>query len=170
MQQILVPKVTLMQERKGLIVTELSVTFPFMEDKQELLRAFAERVNLICDRLGIPPAGKNRQAELGNRFGVSQKAARKWLVGEGFPDTAISIKMAVDARVSYDWLMTGRLPMEVADYSSQDVGGSSDGLPVRRVVFPGDGSDPIGVHGKDLEELKKSLEAALKVVEKAARK
>lgn len=168
MHQMLVPKVTLMQERKGLIVTELSVTLPFMEDKQELLKAFSERVNLVCDRLGIPPAGKNRQAELGNRFGVSQKAARKWLVGEGFPDTAISIRMAVDARVSYDWLMTGRLPMEVADYSSQE--GGEDDLPVRRVVFPGDGGDPVGVYGKDLEELKKTLEVALRVVEKAARK
>lgn len=84
--------------------------------KQELLKSFAERVSLVSDRLGIPPAGKNRQAALGNRFGVSQKAARKWLVGEGFPDTSITIKMAIEARVSYDWLMTGRAPMEVIDH------------------------------------------------------
>lgn len=167
MSQILVPKVTLPQGRQRLIVTELSVTLPFMEDKQTLLDAFARRVNLVCDRLGIPPAGKNRQAELGNRFGVSQKAARKWLVGEGFPDTAISIRMAIDARVSYDWLMTGRGQMEVTDYSSDS---EDDGLAVRRVVFPGDGKDPIGVYGKDLEELKQTLESALHVIEKAARK
>ncbi|MCD0492315.1 hypothetical protein LQD23_08395 [Chromobacterium violaceum] len=167
MPQILVPKVTLPQGRQRLIVTELSVTLPFMEDKQTLLDAFAQRVNLVCDLLGIPPAGKNRQAELGNRFGVSQKAARKWLVGEGFPDTAISIRMAIEARVSYDWLMTGRGPMEVTEYSSDS---DDDGLAVRRVVFPGDGKDPIGVYGEDLDELKRTLESALHVIEKAARK
>ncbi|MEN7429184.1 hypothetical protein VA599_00415 [Chromobacterium sp. TRC.1.1.SA] len=76
-------------------------------NKQDLLDAFSRRVNLVCDRLGIPPAGRNRQELLGKRYGVSQKAARKWLVGAGFPETAISIKMATDARVSYTWLMTG---------------------------------------------------------------
>ena len=84
--------------------------------KKDLLKSFAERVSLISDRLGIPPAEKNRQEVLGNRFGVSQKAAKKWLVGEGFPDTSITIKMAIEAKVSYDWLMTGRTPMEVIDH------------------------------------------------------
>ncbi|MBM2884070.1 hypothetical protein JFK97_06670 [Chromobacterium phragmitis] len=165
MQQILVPKVTLPQARRELIVTELSVTFPDMEDKQAILVAFAERVNTVCDRLGIPPAGKNRQAELGKRFGVSQKAARKWLVGEGFPDTAITIKMAVDAKVSYDWLMTGRGPIDVADYATQ----RDDDLPLsQHVMFPAKGQ-PVGISGDDLIELKETLQAALHVVEKAAK-
>lgn len=77
-----------------------------MEDKQKILDAFAARVNETCDKLGI--ARKNRQTELGRLFGVTQKAARKWLVGEGFPDTAICIQMALKAGVSFDWLMTGR--------------------------------------------------------------
>lgn len=165
MQQILVPKVTLPQAIKGLIVTELSVTFPGMEDKQAILDAFAKRVHIVCDRLGIPPAGKNRQDILGKRYGVSQKAARKWLVGEGFPDTAISIRMAMDANVSYDWLMTGRGQTEVAEYSEEV---SSD-LPIaRRVIFTADG-EPVGIFGEDLAELKQTLQAALNVVEKAAK-
>nr|WP_199065056.1 helix-turn-helix domain-containing protein [Chromobacterium sp. ASV5] len=164
MQQILVPKVTLPQALRELIVTELSVTLPVMEDKQAILEAFSRRVDVVCDRLGIPPAGKNRQYELGKRFGVSQKAARKWLVAEGFPDTAISIKMAVEAGVSFDWLMTGRGPMEVAEYSEP-----GDDLPVaRRAVFTADGQ-PVGLHGEDLAQLKQTLEAALQVIEKAAK-
>ncbi|WP_052262805.1 hypothetical protein [Chromobacterium violaceum] len=136
-----------------------------MEDKQLILDAFAKRVNIVCDRLGIPPAGKNRQDILGKRYGVSQKAARKWLVGEGFPDTAISIRMAVDAKVSFDWLMTGRGQMEVVEYSET----TPDDLPVaRRLIFTADGQ-PVGIFGEDLAELKQTLQAALQVVEKAAK-
>ncbi|MDE1714910.1 helix-turn-helix transcriptional regulator (plasmid) [Chromobacterium amazonense] len=94
-----------------------TVLLPNIKDKQAILDSFAKRVNIVCDRMSIPPAGKNRQAELGFRFGVTQKAARKWLVGEGFPDTAITIQMAMDAKVSYDWLMTGRGSIEATELS-----------------------------------------------------
>jgi len=162
MNAILVPKVTFAQDRLELIVPELSVTFQDMDEKRELLEAFSMRVNKVCDILGIPPAGKNRQAELGKLFGVTQKAARKWLVGEGFPDTAICIQMAVKSGVSFDWLMTGRGDEIVNPYSTD----STDG-PLRRVIFDAE-TGPVGVFGDDLEELRKTLEAALLVIDKAA--
>lgn len=161
MSASLVPKVTKQQETNELKVLELSVTFTRMDEKKTLLEGFAGRVNTVCDILRIPPAGKNRQAELGKLFGVSQKAARKWLVGEGFPDTAICIQMALKAEVSFDWLMTGRGPQFVSEYQE------TNGMPTRRVIFDAE-TGPIGVYGSDLQELKKTLEAALQVIERAS--
>lgn len=79
-----------------------------MEEKNTLRQAFATRMSIVCDLLQIPPAGKNRQEALGTMFGVTQKAARKWLVGDGYPDTAKGVQIAMQAKVSFDWLMTGR--------------------------------------------------------------
>lgn len=161
MSAILVPKVTFQQPKNELIVPEPSVTFTRMDEKKALLAAFAVRVNTVCDILGIPPAGKNRQAVLGQMFGVTQKAARKWLVGEGFPDMAVCINMALKANVSFDWLMTGRGPQSVAEYAS------NEGTTTRRVIFDAE-TGPIGVYGEDLQELEKTLEAALEMVKRAS--
>lgn len=69
---------------------------------------FADRLNTICDERGIPPKGQARQVTLAKILQVSQKGARKWLEGEGFPSTARAIEIARWGRVSYEWLMTGR--------------------------------------------------------------
>jgi transcriptional regulator with XRE-family HTH domain len=73
----------------------------------ELLE-FSKRMNLVADRLKIPPTGKNRQATLGKMFGVSQEAARKWLSGEGMPKLTKCIEIAVKAGVTTEWLVSGR--------------------------------------------------------------
>lgn len=80
--------------------------------------AFAARLNEICDDKGVPPKGRNRQAELGKLFHVSQKAARKWLEGEGFPTVPTGVEIATWGGVSYDWLMTGRGPKRPAEFAS----------------------------------------------------
>ena len=69
---------------------------------------FAKRMNKVADWLGIPPKGNNRQSALGKIFGVSQESARKWLEGESLPQTQKCIEIAKRAKVSFDWLMTGR--------------------------------------------------------------
>lgn len=66
---------------------------------------FAARLREICDDMGVPERG--RQTELGRLFNVSPKAARKWLVGDGFPEIHMAISIARWADVSFDWLMTG---------------------------------------------------------------
>ena len=71
-------------------------------------KRFADRLNALCDEKGIPPKGKARQVDLAKVFGVSQKGARKWLEGEGFPSTKKAIEIARWANVNYDWFMTGR--------------------------------------------------------------
>lgn len=69
---------------------------------------FAERMNKVADMLGVPPKGANRQQIFGKLFGVSQESARKWLSGESFPQTEKCIEIAKKAKVSIEWLLTGR--------------------------------------------------------------
>lgn len=77
-------------------------------------KGFSDRLNTLCDGNGIPPKGKARQTKLAKLFGVSQKGARKWLEGEGYPSTEKGIEIARWANVSYDWLMTGRGARHIA--------------------------------------------------------
>lgn len=70
--------------------------------------AFSNRLNELCDDMGIPPKGENRQQTLGKLFTVSQNGARKWLEGEGFPSTERMIAVAKWGKVSFEWLATGR--------------------------------------------------------------
>lgn len=69
---------------------------------------FAQRLNELCDDMKVPPKGKNRQAHVAQLFNVSQKGARKWLEGEGFPSTENLIQIAKWGHVRYEWLLTGR--------------------------------------------------------------
>lgn len=71
-------------------------------------KAFAERLNRVADKLGIPEKGRNRQELFGKRFGVSQESARKWLEGESMPQLERCIQIATAACVSFEWMMTGR--------------------------------------------------------------
>ena len=66
----------------------------------------------ICNDLELPEQG--RQTALGRKFGVTPKAARRWLVGEGFPETELAVQIAREARVHFEWLMTGRGPKRLA--------------------------------------------------------
>lgn len=77
-----------------------------MDDKD----AFAKRFNELCDDMGVPPKGENRQTKVGKLFGVSQKGARKWLEGEGFPTYRKLIAIAKWGEVNFEWLATGRGP------------------------------------------------------------
>jgi len=81
---------------------------------------FSERMNLIADKLGIPPKGQNRQLLFGKMFKVSQEAARKWLEGESIPQISKCIEIAKKADVSFEWLMTGRGEMILAYQPAQN--------------------------------------------------
>ncbi len=75
---------------------------------QEVALQFAVRLNALCDEAGIPPKGENRQKEVGDLFGVSQKGARKWLEGIGLPVLARATEIAIHFNVGVEWLLTGR--------------------------------------------------------------
>lgn len=77
----------------------------------------AKRMNYVADLLNIPEKGKNRQKLFGEKFGVSQEAARKWLSGEAIPTDERCILISKEAGVSYEWLKTGRGNIKDVDLS-----------------------------------------------------
>jgi hypothetical protein len=71
------------------------------------LKAFAARMNEICDDMGVPPKGKGRQTTIAARFTVSQRAALKWLEGETYPSVDHARAISRWSGVRFEWLMTG---------------------------------------------------------------
>lgn len=67
---------------------------------------FARRLNEILDDIGVPQRG--RLVTLARRFHVTHPSAKKWLDGQGYPDTDRLIELAVWGKTSLDWLLTGR--------------------------------------------------------------
>jgi len=78
-------------------------------DTNQIRQEFAARMNEVCDALEIPK-GHGRQSMLGKRFEVSPKAARKWLMGQGYPEMAMAVRIANEAGVNLAWLLQGTLP------------------------------------------------------------
>lgn len=70
---------------------------------------FANRMHELCDALKIPE-GHGRQAALGRRFGVTAKAARKWLLGLSYPEMEKAVEMCEAAHVNVLWLLQGTPP------------------------------------------------------------
>lgn len=79
--------------------------------------AFAQRLNQALNESSeqIPQEGKGRQSVVGQLFGVDQKAARKWLKGEGFPTLEKCTDIAKRLNVSMEWLLTGRGDKRIMD-------------------------------------------------------
>lgn len=73
---------------------------------KSLLTEFAARMNEICDDKGLTKA-HGRQAELGRKFDVTPKAARRWLLGLGLPELVMAIRIAEWADVNLNWLLQG---------------------------------------------------------------
>jgi hypothetical protein len=72
---------------------------------------FSARLNTLADEAQIPQRG--RQRILGGMFGSGQKGARRWLIGNGFPQLQKCIEMSMHFGVHLEWLMTGRGPKNV---------------------------------------------------------
>jgi len=87
---------------------------------QDIRQAFAARINEVCDDLQIP-RGHGRQTALGKLFGVTPKGARKWLVGAGYPDMAMAVRIANAARVNVNWLLQGLGPKRGEHYDLRTV-------------------------------------------------
>ncbi|ENH6337831.1 helix-turn-helix transcriptional regulator [Burkholderia vietnamiensis] len=81
-------------------------------------QAFSDRLNLVLDEEGLPPKGSGRQNQLAKDWGLSQKGVRKWLEGEGVPETTRLIEMAKRYGVSFEWLATGRNPSTLQSSTS----------------------------------------------------
>jgi SOS-response transcriptional repressor LexA len=75
--------------------------------------AFSKRLDHALDLFGIPPKGKGRQVQVGKLFGVSQKAASKWLEGLSLPDTMRIAVIAEKLKVNVEWLTYGTGPINI---------------------------------------------------------
>lgn len=111
MSRIIVPKVTFTQV---LIVPSSYVTLGSMEIDHEKA-AFSARLNEICDEMNVPPKGQARQTTLARIFDVTQKGARKWLEGEGYPALDMARRIAVWSNVCIEWLLSGRGPKRIGE-------------------------------------------------------
>jgi hypothetical protein len=72
---------------------------------------FSKRLIELCDEKGLKPFG--RQAALTRVIGaaglkVTQPSVKKWFDAEAIPDMDKCIVLAKWAKVSFEWLMTGR--------------------------------------------------------------
>lgn len=110
---ILGPNVTMSQ---GLLVTSPVLRLSGMSTLT-ILEAFAARLNEVCDDLDIPKE-HGRQSALGRLMGVSPKAARKWLTGQGFPEMETAIRIAQLANINVNWLLQGVGPKKNDDSAS----------------------------------------------------
>lgn len=70
---------------------------------------FATNLNATLDAAGYPPVHHGRQVVLGQNFGISTSAARKWLTGDCLPDYDNLILIADKLNVGLDSLF-GRSP------------------------------------------------------------
>lgn len=107
-----------------------------MIKKEKGLTAFADRLNESLDAIGFAARGEGRQTALGNYMGLTQKAARKWLVGEGYPGEDNRNKLARLCKVRYEWLMTGngeRRSGEVPEQHISEIVTASDGEKTIRI-------------------------------------
>ncbi|RDE60930.1 hypothetical protein [Aeromonas veronii] len=70
-------------------------------------KGFSIRLNDALSAIGLPVRG--RTAKIRNLLpgSISEVAIRKWLVGEGYPETERVVMLAKIARVSVDYLLTG---------------------------------------------------------------
>jgi len=70
-------------------------------------KGFSIRLNDALSAIGWPERG--RAAKIRERLpgSISEIAIRKWLVGEGYPETERVVMLAKIARVSVDYLLTG---------------------------------------------------------------
>ena len=84
----------------------------------EEIQAFSDRLNFLLDSRGFTPKGKGRQVELAKTFDLTQKAVRKWVEGEGLPETVRQIQIAREFRCNFEWLALGTGPMD-ADPATQ---------------------------------------------------
>jgi transcriptional regulator with XRE-family HTH domain len=71
----------------------------------QALEGFAQRLRELCEDKELPERG--RQSRLGQRFKVSQQAARKWLDGLNYPDMRTIVAIAEWGEVNVNWLLQG---------------------------------------------------------------
>lgn len=87
---------------------------------------FSARLNQALDEATLTPPvprkGRGRQRVVAKLFRVDQKAARKWLEGDGYPKMETVIVIAKKLQVAVEWLLTGRGEKRVMEENGNQMG------------------------------------------------
>lgn len=78
------------------------------KSKERILREFSARFRKALDNMGYSPSQQN---VLGEIFGVSGQAVRKWAEGSAIPNSARMPQIASILGVRRAWLQDGEEPM-----------------------------------------------------------
>lgn len=70
-------------------------------------KGFSIRLNDALSAIGLPVRGRTAKIRDLLPGSISEVAIRKWLVGEGYPETERVVMLAKIASVSVDYLLTG---------------------------------------------------------------
>ena len=85
-------------------------------NKSEVRRAFAKRLAQALKDMGYEV---NNQKSLGELFGTTGQAVRKWLRGESLPTNARFPSVASTLEVRLAWLRDGELPMRSVEVKEE---------------------------------------------------
>lgn len=96
-------------------------------------KEFARRLNLAWD-FGAFPRARRRIGHVADHYDVSRETARKWCQGLSVPKDERLRLIAVQMHVSYEWLSTGRGPMEGKDLDVREAPTKYDSAEEVRLV------------------------------------
>lgn len=82
--------------------------------KQQVYEEFAKRLHEACDDAQIP-RDRGRAKRVGALVDVGYKGAGKWLSAQGMPDMGHLANLAVELKVGFEWLGTGRGPKRIGE-------------------------------------------------------
>jgi hypothetical protein len=71
--------------------------------------AFADRLQILCDKAGVP-GGRHRVTAVATQFGVARETARLWFAGRVMPELPRLVEIVEEYHCSLDWLALGREP------------------------------------------------------------
>jgi len=96
----------------------MCVSEPPKFERREMPQAphkeFAKRLHQAWDYAGFPQ-GRHRTTHVADHYEVSRESARKWSLGLSRPAIERLNTMAVQTKVNFDWLSTGRGSMEISN-------------------------------------------------------
>lgn len=94
---------------------------------------FAERLGKALDYAGFP-GGAVRIGQLAEQYGVSRETARKWMRGLALPELERMLRLAVQQRISFEWLATGRGTLEGVNLHLREPSGKYEDAEELRLI------------------------------------
>ena len=134
-------------------------------EKDKVRQAFTERFRLALAELGY---SANEQKALGELFGISGQAVRKWVESQATPTTARMPEVAKILGVRRAWLQDGEEPMRPAVGIVNETTGSHRPEGLREMALSSEEARLLMVYRKLTPELRNALKAVITSLAKSA--